>query len=368
MKKNVFISSIIELSKNLNKDNIYTHDIYRWYGKLPPELVTKLLSLYTNENSVVFANFLGSGTVALESLLRGNIFFGTDINPLSSLLTKVKTTPLKIAKIDSLVQNIILKSNKKLDMNFENENVFVDPKWFEKDVLVKLVQLKSVITSFKDEKTKNFLIVSLLSILRDCSNVDSRSVNHIVFKKNIKKIDVFKIFHDKVMSNYKKINTLPESLISSEFYIYNDSSDKLNNIKSSSFDFIISHPPYYRAINYSNINRLSTDFMGFSNYEIKNSDASSKKLPDFLNFMNNTFSETFRVLKTGGRAAVIIGDLRASGKIVPLGLRFLDLLIKNKFEIEDIFIWKLNKKAGMSLLRHGNHIDHNYIFIVKKED
>ena len=43
--------------------------------------------------------------------------------------------------------------------------------------------------------------------------------------------------------------------------------------------------------------------------------------------------------------------------------------VKNKygFDIEDIFVWVLNQKAGMNVARRGNFIDHNYVIIGKKK-
>jgi len=52
--KNNFISSIWQFDEQ-NYDKI--HNIFRWYGKLPPQLVNKLINLYSNENDKILANF-----------------------------------------------------------------------------------------------------------------------------------------------------------------------------------------------------------------------------------------------------------------------------------------------------------------------
>ena len=94
---NNFISSVWEFPNIGSSESGYlTHDFLRWYGKLIPQLVSKLLYLYTDENDTVLANFSGSGTVALEAHLTNRNAIGIDANPLALLLSSVKSSPAKI--------------------------------------------------------------------------------------------------------------------------------------------------------------------------------------------------------------------------------------------------------------------------------
>ena len=94
--KNNFISSIWDFKDvKLRETNYAAHDFLRWYGKLIPQLVSKLIKLYSNENDLVLANFGGSGTVLLESNILKRDSIGFDSSPLSILLCNVKTTPHK---------------------------------------------------------------------------------------------------------------------------------------------------------------------------------------------------------------------------------------------------------------------------------
>ena len=74
----------------------------------------------------------------------------------------------------------------------------------------------------------------------------------------------------------------------------------------------------------------------------------------------------FRVLKKEKYACVIIGDTRVNGDIIPTFSYFINYANEKGFRLKDIFIWRMNQKAGMSIKRHGNHIDHNYILIFQK--
>ena len=137
--------------------------------------------------------------------------------------------------------------------------------------------------------------------------------------------------------------------------------------KDNSVDLVFSHPPYLNAVNYYNIYRLSTDLLNLTYENIRSKDFSAKKLDNFLTFMKKSFQESYRVLKPGKRCVVVIGDTRYKGNLITLQVEFVNLLKEVGFSIEDMFIWELNKKAGMNVARRGNFIDHNFIIVAKKE-
>ena len=94
MKNNRFISSIWNFNgfskEELNGSN---HDIFRWYGKLVPELVRRLIAMYSDKDDLILANFAGSGTVLVEANHAKRHSVGIDSNPLSHLICKVRITP-----------------------------------------------------------------------------------------------------------------------------------------------------------------------------------------------------------------------------------------------------------------------------------
>ena len=61
-------------------------------------------------------------------------------------------------------------------------------------------------------------------------------------------------------------------------------------------------------------------------------------LDKFLDKMNKVAAESYRVLKKGKICAVMIGDVRKHGKVIPLGFRmmecFLNVGFLNKFLID----------------------------------
>jgi DNA modification methylase len=75
-------------------------------------------------------------------------------------------------------------------------------------------------------------------------------------------------------------------------------------------DLIATHPPYANIIKYSE--------------DIKE-DLSHLKVPDFLNEMRKVAAESFRVLKKDKFCAILIGDTRQKGNIIPLGFSVMEV-------------------------------------------
>jgi hypothetical protein len=81
----------------------HTHNFYRYPARFSPLFARAALQAFTKPGDTVFDPFMGGGTTAVESLISGRRFIGSDINPLSHFVTKVKTTPL--SRNDLMVLN-----------------------------------------------------------------------------------------------------------------------------------------------------------------------------------------------------------------------------------------------------------------------
>ena len=295
MKNKNLISSIWNFD-SCDNSNYLTHGVYRWYGKLVPQLVEKVLDQYVEQNDTIIANFNGSGTIALEAMIKNVNCIGTDINPLSLLISKVKTTKLTVSNIDNDISKIITDS-KLIENTVDISHLYQPKKWYNNNDANKLVALKNVIDKIKNDNLKNFYHVALANITRDCSNIDSRCVNHIVVDKKKKTKNVYESFYNSAKNIYNSVKTLDNYPTKSTITFLKQSADDMSYAKDNSIDLVFSHPPYLNAVNYYNIYRLSTDLVEMNYENIRNDDFSAKKLETFLDFMEKTFKESYRVLK-----------------------------------------------------------------------
>ena len=124
-----------------------------------------------------------------------------------------------------------------------------------------------------------------------------------------------------------------------------------------SIDLICAHPPYLNALRYTE--NVNGDLSHFSDPDL------------FLDEVQKVAKEIYMPLKKGGRCAVLIGDIRKNGKIIPLGFNLMERFLRENFELEEIIIKHQHKDEstefyfGKKFLNYL--IAHEYLFIFKKE-
>lgn len=140
-------------------------------------------------------------------------------------------------------------------------------------------------------------------------------------------------------------------------YIRKGDARRLNGIPDESIDLICTHPPYTNIIAYS---------------EDTPGDLSLLKVNDFLVEMQKVASECYRVLKKNKFCAILMGDTRQKGHMIPLsyevmrifentGFKLKELIIKEQHNCKATGYWKTNSVKYNFLL-----IAHEYLFVFKK--
>lgn len=131
----------------------------------------------------------------------------------------------------------------------------------------------------------------------------------------------------------------------------------LDFISDESIDLICTHPPYADIIRYSE--------------DIKD-DLSHLDIKDFLEEMKIVASECHRVLKKNMFCAILMGDTRQKGHMIPIsfnvmrifedvGFKLKELIIKEQHNCRATGYWKTNSIKHNFLL-----IAHEYLFVFRK--
>ena len=129
----------------------------------------------------------------------------------------------------------------------------------------------------------------------------------------------------------------------------------LHFIKDSHIDFICTHPPYANIIKYSK--GIEGDISLFD-------------VEEFLNEMKKVANESYRVLKKGKMCAVMIGDVRRNGKVIPLGFRMMECFLRAGFTNKEIIIKEQHNCRSTDYWEKQNNnfllLAHEYIFVFQK--
>ena len=132
---------------------------------------------------------------------------------------------------------------------------------------------------------------------------------------------------------------------------------KLSFISDSSIDFICTHAPYDNIINYS---------------EDIDGDLSLLDIKNFLEKMKDVASECYRTLKCGKFCAILMGDTRKKGHVIPMsfdvmkifqavGFTLKEIIIKEQHNCKATGYWKTNSIKYNFLL-----LAHEYLFVFHK--
>lgn len=140
-------------------------------------------------------------------------------------------------------------------------------------------------------------------------------------------------------------------------YIRKGDARNLDFLSDESIDLICTHPPYADIIKYSD---------GIDG------DLSQLKVKDFLEEMKKVAAESYRVLKKDKFCAVLMGDTRQKGCMIPMsfdvmkifqdaGFTLKELIIKEQHNCKATGYWKTNSVKYNFLL-----IAHEYLFVFRK--
>lgn len=181
--------------------NIYSHGFHQYPAKFIPQLARKILRIFTDEKSVVLDNFSGSGTTLIECLLLNRKkAIGIELNPFACLMEKVKTTPINPKLLQDSFFDIEFNYSKN-NINFKLQNFYNIDFWFNKEVIIELSKLKSLINNFEDENIRNFFLLALSDVIRRVS-----LTNHSGFKLHRDKNKLKNDFNPNVFEEFQKSN------------------------------------------------------------------------------------------------------------------------------------------------------------------
>ncbi len=148
--------------------------IHRWFWYREGyslDLVTELISELPR-GSVVLDPFCGSGTTLVAAKEKGLPAVGFDVNPISILVSRVKTTRLDELEVQAVRQHLIFMDSLSLNSPADPKpGLSIVDKVFDAGVLQSLLVLRKAINDIKNARVKEFLFVAWLSILEGVSNV-----------------------------------------------------------------------------------------------------------------------------------------------------------------------------------------------------
>lgn len=239
----------------------YTHGLLKYPAKYIPHIPRWAILKYSNEGDTIMDNFMGSGTTNLEAVLLNRKSVGIDINPLSALISKVKTTPIKVSELESAFQIILNKYPKVKLKEADKVNFPLKEFWFPENELNDFFKLRKVVNEELIGDVKEFFQIVLYSIIKKFSYLDESQLkvkrDHQKLVNGVKDTGV--LFENQASKSMKAMQSFVERI---EFLNLKPSvdcnvlsaTDKLPNYLNK-IDLVVSSPPYINAMNYPMFHR-----------------------------------------------------------------------------------------------------------------
>jgi len=237
-----------------NDQRSHVHSMIKYPAVMVPNMQGEIFDLILKHDSDihnVLDPFMGSGTILVEGLIRNLDVAGIDINPLSYLITLVKTQnyPEKTLrlKIEQLQQRILDNNNAHIELlDFDGIN-----KWYTDEVIKQLSLIRYCILIEPDIKYRRFFWVAFADIAKQSDNARTSTFKlHIKFEQTIQDtdFDCIKSFSEKIVANRDAVIEFKKLKGNGKVHIYcADSKDTLCDKRSfpeGCADLIITSPPY----------------------------------------------------------------------------------------------------------------------------
>ena len=359
----------------------YTHGYHPYSAKYIPQIPNRLISNFTEKNDLVLDTFMGSGTTLVESKILGRNAIGIDVNPLACLISKVKTTTLQKSELIEISKILMLLKEDILDLrsmtlNHGEKRVIIGnsigetlhpniAKWYHQNVIHELSAIKSRIDTVENKDVKDFLLVSLSSILRSVSNATSGFGNLMINKQAFPKTRIYEKFVLAVTDMLKNMSEFNKAATNSNIRIVNHDSRRLEFINDETIDFICTHPPYMAAVPYAEYQKLSLWWLGFNQYELDKRLIGGRRsradTPDrFFHDIHMALMEMKRILRKKKYCCIIIGNPVYNGKIWKLN----DFIRKDATDIGFIFLTEINRGKYRSTM---GKMKEEFILIFRNE-
>jgi DNA modification methylase len=352
----------------------YTHGIHPYPAMFIPQVANRLLKSYSREGNIICDIFCGSGTALVESRLLKRNAYGIDLNPFAIFLAKAKTLEIDPKLLQREYFKLVEQTEKNFNGAIKPPSFFNVDFWFKPAVINKLSKLKRLISRIKNEKIRNFFLVSFAETVRFSSNTKNSEFKLVRIPKEQlvgHNPDVLGFFKKKTERNIQSMNEYYQAVDQKTWAkVIRGNSAENNGLENESIDCMITSPPYgdsRTTVAYGQFSRLASQWLSLiddQDQQVDNILLGGKKAAHLLNLLpSKHLSVCIRRIteKDGGRAREVISFyidlekcLKNAYRILKRG-KYFCLLVGNRTVKQvqlptDFIIAELGERMGFSLV------------------
>jgi len=293
-----------------------THGLHPYPAKFIPHIPRALIEAYTTAGDIVFDPMCGSGTTVVEANLIGRPAVGCDLNPVAVLAASTKSTALnsrQLLDLREIADEVESAVGFPLRLRGSPPEFLNRDKWFQPQVLAELSHIRSVIDYVYDDKVRNAALVAFSAIIVPVSNQESET-RWCAKPKTLPADAVLRRFAKKLRSTCAQLESLGKEALATSSVFRCDS--RRLPLACDTVDFVVTSPPYANSHDYYLYNKLRMFWLGYDVRTVQAAEIGSRNrhsdrradVNHYLDAMADVLGECRRVLKPGGRAAIVVAD------------------------------------------------------------
>lgn len=263
-----FEYSKIRVCSDWNTDKsieLKIHRIHAYPAKFPAFLVSKAIELAKEKNievKKISDIFCGCGTTAFEAKRNNIDFLGYDINPVATLIAKVKSNTYQFKKIEKYLNQILEDYSERIvtETSYSNNDRILY--WFKREQIYNLTKLLSSIKELvPNGKYLDFFLCGFSNILKPASRWLTKSIKPQVdpHKTSPNVLDSFshqvqwmiKAVKEQRVKNKNTIEIQRKNIL-------------VTHVPNETVDLLISSPPYVTSYEYADLHQLSLLWLGYT--------------------------------------------------------------------------------------------------------
>lgn len=358
---------------DFHKENTreHLHVLHPYPARYIPQIPRKAILKFSKPGDVVLDPFCGCGTTLLESSLLGRPSIGVDNNAVAILVTRAKMAHYSKGDLTNLrdfssnIDNLISQAPEDAwRPEYKNSDY-----WFDERAIVELSKLKWAVNTL-EEPSRTFALAVFSSIIVRVSYQDS-DTRYARIERSYQSNETIRAYKSRLTEAIEQLVTMAERTRSKTEVYLADARD-LSFLQNSSVDFIVTSPPYLNAYDYHKYHRhrlhwIEGDVAFARDREIGKHDTFTrpKATPDrYFEDMQKCFVEWHRILRSSGKAMVVVGDAIVSGQPVPIADQFTKIMTKLGFRLEHHWLRNLLKESKS--FNRSSRIDQEHVLLYKR--
>lgn len=408
----------------------FTHGFHKYPAKFIPLVPRWAIKKYLNgsKSKTIFDPFCGSGTTLVEGILSGHNTIGFDIDPLSSMISKVKTTKVDVVDLNRVASWLIKAIRNSKDGTFKPDCETIEH-WFTRDAIKKLSIIRTLINQIPDKfglnkkviDIQDLFLVCFSSIIRRVSNADNESqktyVSHTKIKEPEEVNGLFFSQLDLFIKRISMFSKMVDSDLTSKVVCSSSIQPLEERILRQTVDLVVTSPPYIKAIDYIynqmvelfwigdlfdmqtqekqnakekeyvgnkhfhkheffdyiphnaffHLNQLDQKLQKVFDSDTKNGHRHSYVTYRYFSDMERHFSEIAKCLKKGIHYVMVVGDSVVSGVYFETADFLADLARRNGFKVVNKWGYKIkNRYMRFDRKGRGGMIEIDWILDFEK--